>query len=67
MQPSVEDVVNMAKQPLLSDPARLEYFLKNVGSISGAAAPSPLDLSKALVSYPDLLALEIPERPRYLP
>ena len=27
----------------------------------------PHDLSSALVSYPELLSLEIPERPRYLP
>jgi putative DNA primase/helicase len=67
MQPSLEDVVNMAKQPLLSDPATQEYFLKNVGPLLGDSAPCPVDLSKALVSYTDLLALEIPERPRYLP
>lgn len=67
MQPSVEDVVSMAKQPLLSDPATQEYFLKNVGPLLGDSAPCPVDLSQALVSYLDLLALEIPERPRYLP
>jgi hypothetical protein len=67
MPPSLEDVVNMAKQPLLSDPAMQEYSLKNVGTLLGDSAPYLVDLSKALVSYPDLLALEIPERPRYLP
>jgi putative DNA primase/helicase len=67
MQPSVDEVENLAKQPLLSDPATQEYFLEKVGSLLGEVAPRPVDLSKALVSYPDLLALEIPERPRYLP
>ena len=67
MQPSVEDVVNMAEQPLLSDPIAQEHFLKNLGPLLGNSAPCPVDLSQALVSYPDLLALEIPERPRYLP
>jgi hypothetical protein len=67
MQTSVEDVENLAKQPLLSDPATQEYFLKNVEPLLGDSAPCPVDLSKAVVSYPDLLALEIPERPRYLP
>lgn len=67
MQPSVEDVVNMAKQPLLSDPATQEYFLDKVGGLLGGSSPCLVDLSKALVSYTDLLALEIPERTRYLP
>ena len=67
MQSSIDDVVTLAKQPLLSDPAVQEYFLKNVGPILGDSASCPVDLSKALVSYPDLLALDIPERPRYLP
>jgi|SRR6185503_3180325 len=67
MQSSIEDVANMAKHPLLSDSATQEYFLKSLGPLLGESAPSPIDLSKALVSYPDLLALEIPERPRYLP
>jgi putative DNA primase/helicase len=64
---SVDDVVTLAKQPLQSDPVVQEYFLKNVGPLLGCSVPCPVDLSKALVSYPDLLALEIPERPRYLP
>jgi|CXWL01.1.fsa_nt_gi putative DNA primase/helicase len=67
MQPSVEDVVNMSKQPLLSDPATQEYFLDKVGGLLGDSAPGSVDLSKALVSYTDLLALDLPERPRYLP
>jgi putative DNA primase/helicase len=67
MQPSIEDAVNLAKQPLLSDTAAQEYFLEKLGSVLGDSAKRPVDLSKALVSYPDLLALEIPERPRYLP
>ena len=67
MQPSVEDAVNMAKKTLLSDPATQEYFLDKVGGLLGGSSPCPMDLSKALVSYTDLLALEIPERPRYLP
>ena len=67
MQPSVEDVVGMAKQPLLSDTFTQEYFLKNVGPLLSDSAPCPVDLSKALVSYTDLLALDLPKRPRYLP
>ena len=68
MQPaSVDEVVNIGKQPLLSDPATQDYFLEKVGPLLGDAAPRPVDLSKALVSYPDLLALDIPERPRHLP
>lgn len=67
MQSSVEDAENMAKERLLSDPATQEYFLKKVGPLLGESSQCPVDLSKALVSYPDLLALEIPERPRYLP
>ena len=67
MPPSIDEVVSLAKQPLLSDPATQEYFIKKVGPLLGDAAPRPVDLSKALVSYPDLLALDIPERPRYLP
>lgn len=67
MQPNVEEAVNLAKQPLLSDPAMQEHFLKNVGPLLGDYAPCPVDLSKALVSYPDLLALELPKRHCYLP
>ena len=67
MQLSVEDVENMAKQPLPSDPATQEYFPKNVGPLLVDSTFRPVNLSKALVSSPDLLALEIPERPRYLP
>ena len=57
----------MAKQPLLSDPATQEHFLDEVGGLLSGSSPCQVDLSQALVSYPDLLALEIPERPRYLP
>ena len=67
MQPTIDEVEKLAKQPLLSDPATQEYFLEKVGSLLGEVAPCPVNLSKALVSYPDLLALEIPERPRHLP
>src|SRR5712692_9868516 len=67
MQPSVEEVVKLATQPLLSDTATQEYFLEKVGSVLGDSAPCPVDLSAALVSYTDLLALDLPERPRYLP
>jgi hypothetical protein len=67
MQPSVEGVVNMANQPLLSDTTTQEYFLENVGSVLGDSVKCPVDLSTALVSYKDLLSLKIPERPRYLP
>lgn len=67
MQPSVDEVVNLGKQPLLSDPSTQEYFLEKVGALIGDSTKCPVDLSKALVNYTDLLALEIPERPRYLP
>lgn len=67
MPSSVDGVINAATQPLLSDPAVQEYFLDKLGGILGSSAPCPVDLSQALVSYPDLLALDIPERPRYLP
>lgn len=67
MQLSVEDVENMAKQPLPSDPATQEHFPKNVGPLLVDSTFRPVNLSKALVSSPNLLALEIPERPRYLP
>ena len=61
-----------AKSPLgpptlKGDPVTQEHFLTNVGRLLGDSAPCPVDLSKALVTYTDLLALEIPERPRYLP
>ncbi len=67
MQPSVEDVVNMARQPLLSDTVAQEYPSRQVQPPLGDSAQCPPDLSTAVVSYADLLALEIPERPRYLP
>lgn len=67
MQPSIDDVERLARQPLMSDTATQEYFLKNLGPILGEEKNSSLDLSQALVSYPDLLALKIPERPRHLP
>jgi hypothetical protein len=60
-------MMKLAKQPLLSDTATQEYFLKHLGPLLDDSALCPVDLSKALVSYSDLLALEIPERPRYLP
>ena len=37
MQSNVEDVVGMAKQPLLSDTATQEYFLEKLGSVLGGA------------------------------
>lgn len=67
MQSRVDGVINATTQPLLSDPATQEYFLDKLGGLLEDSAPCPVDLSQALVSYPDLLALEIPERPRYLP
>lgn len=51
----------------MSDPITQEYFLKGLGPILGTTGKESPDLSQALVSYPDLLALKIPERPRYLP
>jgi len=56
-----------ARQPLLSDPATQEYFLKNLGPVLGVPAQALVALSAAMVSYRDLLSLKIPERPRYLP
>src|SRR6185295_15058358 len=67
MQSRVDYMMKLAKQPLLSDTATQEYFLKHLGPLLDDSALCPVDLSKALVSYSDLLALEIPERPRYLP
>lgn len=64
----VEDAVNMSKQHLLSDPGKQEHHLsKNLDPILEDSVNDPVDLSKALVSFADLLKLEIPERPRYLP
>jgi putative DNA primase/helicase len=56
-----------ASQPLMSDVAVQEHFLNGLGPIVGEEATSSLDLSKALVSYSDLLTLKLPERPSYLP
>ena len=67
MQPSIDDVEQLANQSLKSDTATQEYFLKNLGPLLGEEERSSLDLSKALVSYADLLTLELSERPRYLP
>ncbi len=61
MPPSVDDIMRLSTQPLMSDPTMHEHFREHAG------APRPVDLSQAVVSYPDLLTLEIPERPRYLP
>lgn len=47
-----------AGQTLLSDPSTHEYVLET---------PAPAALSAAMVSYPDLLSLKIPERLRHLP
>jgi putative DNA primase/helicase len=67
MQPSVDDVEQLANQALLSDLAVQEHFLNGLGPILGEEKKTSLDLSKALVSYPDLLTLKLPERPAYLP
>ena len=67
MQPSVEDVEKQAAQPLMSDPAAQEHFLDGLGPILGEEGPRPLDLSRAVVSFTDLLTMELPDRPRYLP
>jgi putative DNA primase/helicase len=63
MQPSVDEVERLAHQSLKSDPAVQEHFLNGLEPM----LPTPLDLSKALVSYADLLTLKLPERPAYLP
>ncbi len=67
MQPSVEDVVRSAAQPLMSDEVVQEHFLRGLKPLLGAEEKRPLDLSKALVSYPDLLTMALPERFHYLP
>lgn len=67
MQPSIDDVEQLANQALLSDLAVQEHFLNGLGPILGEEKKTSLDLSKALVSYPDLLKLKLPERPAYLP
>lgn len=40
MQPSLEVIEEMAKQPLLSDPAIQEHFLSGLGSILGETEPN---------------------------
>ncbi len=67
MQPSIDDVERLATQPLMSDTATQEHFLRNLRAILGDEGNGSIDLSQALVSYPDLLALEIPERIRHVP
>jgi putative DNA primase/helicase len=51
----------------MSDTAIQEHFLKGLGPLLGEEARISLDLSKALVSYPDLLTLNLPERLSHLP
>ncbi len=67
MHPSIDDVERMVNQSLQADTATQEYFLKNLGPLLGEEERSSLDLSKALVNYPELLTLNLPERPAYLP
>ena len=64
---AVEDVVKASKELLLSDPGEQEYLSKNLDPLLVDSVNDPVDLSKALVSFADLLKLEIPERQRYLP
>jgi len=63
----LEEIERLGKKRLMSDPAVHEHFLNGLGPILGEAEKGNTDLSKALVSYPDLLALKIPERCRHLP
>lgn len=67
MQLSVEDVKQLTKQPLMSNRETQEYFQEKPGPVLGEPPQRLPDLSAALVSYADLLALKIPERPRHLP
>ena len=67
MQPSLDNLEQLAKQPLMSDTVVQEHFLNGLGPILGEEGRRSLDLSQALVSYTDLLTMELPERPRYLP
>ena len=62
MQPSVEDVVNMAKQPLLSDPAMQEILLEKLGPVIGDTVqykteevPPPI-----LIPLDEVVLLELP-------
>lgn len=63
----LEEIERLSKQPLLSDPATQEYFLNGLRPILGETEKATIDLSKAVVSFTDLLTMKIPERPRYLP
>lgn len=63
----LEKLERLSRQSLMSDPAVQERSLNGLDPILGGAEKKAPDLSKALVSYPDLLALTIPERPRHLP
>lgn len=67
MQPSVDEVEELGRQRLMSDPTIQEHFLKGLGPMLGGEGKRSLDLSRALVSFTDLLTMELPERPRYLP
>jgi putative DNA primase/helicase len=62
----VEDVVKASKELLMSDPGEQEYLSRNLDPLLADSINDPVDLSKALVSFADLLKLEIPERQRYL-
>lgn len=59
--------MQLANQPLMSTTVVQEHFMKGLGPILGEEGTSALNLSQALVSYTDLLTMELPERPRYLP
>lgn len=67
MPHDIAEIEVLGKQQLLSDPRTQEYFLNGLAPILGTTEKEAPDLSKALVSYPDLLALKIPERPHHLP
>lgn len=67
MQPSVDSLEQIARQRLLSDSIIQEHYLNGLEPLLGETKKEAPDLSKALVSYPDLLALVIPERARHLP
>lgn len=68
MRHDIEEIEAQANQPLMSDDLAVQdRFLNGIEPLLREHAQTPLDLSKALVSYSDLLTLNLPERPTYLP
>lgn len=67
MQHEIAEIKDLGKKPLMSNPAVQGHFLNGLGPILRETENPVPNLAKALVSYPDLLALKIPARPRHLP